>query len=164
MLFQEQYDPLTRAHGINTQKQTFISTINASSGNTTLTTGKRGQTFLFDSATGITYTLPTPTDGGVAGLEYHFIITNTVTSGNHKIITDAATTFLLGAVVTGSAGGASIMTQGDGSANIAVTMNGSTTGGFKGTILHFKSLNSTQWEVSGNNVSGGTPATPFANS
>lgn len=135
--------------------------VNGSSGNTSPTTAQSGQTFLFDSATGITYTLPAPT----VGLTYDFIVTTTVTSGNHKIITDAGTTLLLGAVLVGSASGTPIMAQGNGSTHVAVTMNGTTTGGLVGTWINFKCVSATKWEVSGSDVTqNGAPATPFATS
>lgn len=159
MLFQENYDPFVAAHGLTTQRQSYISTINASSGNTTLTQGRRGQTFLFDSATGITYTLPTP----IAGTEFHFIVTNTVTSGSHKIITDAATTFLMGAVFEGSTGVAPLTFQGNGTSHISVTMGGTTTGGLIGTALKFKAVSTSLWEVTGFMPSAASPATPFSN-
>lgn len=150
----QNYDPNVAING-------FVTSVNASSVTTSPSESKSGQTFLFDSATGITYTLPAPD----VGLEYTFVVTTTNTSGNHKVITDAATTFLLGAVLCGSPAGATIMSQGNGTTHVAVTMSGTTTGGVKGTALNFKCITATQWEVTGSVITqGGAPATPFATS
>lgn len=160
MLNLEQYDPLVQQQGLNTDKNSKIGTVLASSGNTTLSQTQMGQTLLFDSATGITYTLPTPT----VGAEYTFVVTTKPTSGNHKVITDAATTFLLGAVTSGSASGAAVIFQGDGVADVAVTLDGSAAGGFIGTQMKFKCVSSTLWAVTGQNICYGPPNDPFATS
>ena len=62
----------------------------------TLTADDAGKTFLWDAATGIDYTLPAP----VAGMVFRFYCTVSVTSNAHAISTDAATTFIGGALLT----------------------------------------------------------------
>ncbi len=160
MLNQENYEPLVAINGLNTQKNSMLSSVNGSSGNTTLLSSQMGETFLFDSATGITYTLPAP----VVGAEFNFIVTNTVTSSNHKVITDASTTLLLGIVVEGSTNSTPSTFQANGTTHVSVTMNGSTTGGVKGGRLRFKAVSSTLWEVDGLLPSASSQATPFATS
>lgn len=130
----------------------------ASSGNTTITAATTGGTFLFDTAAGITYTLPAP----VVGAEYNFIVTTSVTSSNHKVITNAGTVLLQG-VIAGATTTTTLFESVIGSSNISVTMNGTTTGGLVGTYLRFRCLSATLWQVDGMNFGSGTVATPFAN-
>lgn len=158
------------AGGINTNKPavfgstvTFngarVGVINPSAGNTTLPASGSGATYLFDTAAGITYTLPAP----VPGATYVFVVTTSVTSGNHKVITNTGTVLLQG-VLTCATTTASLFESVTGSSNISVTMNGSTTGGLVGTQLEFKCLSTTLWQVVGYNFGSGSPATPFSNS
>lgn len=146
-------------NGTTTFNGARVGVINASSGNTTLTAGGSGAVFLFDTAAGITYTLPVP----VVGATYTFIVTTSVTSSNHKIITSAGTQLLQG-VITSATTTASVFESVIGTSNIAVTMNGSTTGGLVGTQLEFRCLSATLWQVFGTNFTSGTTATPFATS
>lgn len=62
----------------------------------TLTVKESGALCAMDLAAGVVYTLPTP----VAGLTFTFITTVTRTSNAHKVITNLATEFLLGAIGT----------------------------------------------------------------
>lgn len=134
------------------------SPILASSGNTTVIPANSGGTYLFDTAAGITYTLPAP----VVGMTYNFVVTTSVTSSNHKVITNAGTVLLQGTIL-GATTTATMFESVIGSSNISVTMNGTTTGGLVGTDLTFKCLSATLWQVTGNNFGSGSPATPFAN-
>ena len=134
-----------------------VTPVNGSSGNTTLTAAGSGQTFLFDTAAGITYTLPAP----VVGATYDFVVTTSVTSSNHKVITNTGTVLLQG-VIAGATTTATMLESVIGSSNISVTMNGTTTGGLVGTYLSFKCLSATLWQVNGMNFGSGSPATPFA--
>jgi hypothetical protein len=134
-----------------------VTPVNGSSGNTTLLASGSGQTFLFDTAAGITYTLPAP----VVGATYEFVVTTSVTSSNHKVITNTGTVLLQGTII-GATTTASMWESVIGSSNISVTMNGTTTGGLVGTALSFKCLSATLWQVTGNNFGSGTAATPFA--
>lgn len=131
----------------------------ASSGNTSPTVAQSGSVLLFDSGTGIAFTLPAP----AVGLEYTFVVANTVSSGTHSIVTDAASTYLLGALAMGSAAGtATLNALGNGSSHIAVRMNGTTLGGILGTKITVTCTSATQWEVSGIVAGSGSLATPFA--
>jgi hypothetical protein len=130
--------------------------------NTTLTKDQSGALVLLAVASGATVTLPAP----VEGMQFDFGTTVTRTSNSYKIITDAATTFLVGAVM---AGDATIATSGDvfeanGTTIVSVTMDGDTKGGFIGTTLRFRCISSTQWYVEGLVIGTGTMATPFATS
>lgn len=130
--------------------------------NTTLTKEQSGALVLLGVASGATLTLPAPQEG----LVFDVGVTVTRTSNAYKIITDAATTFLVGAVM---AGDATIATSGDvfeadGSTIVSVNMDGDTKGGFIGTTLRFVCISSTKWYVNGLVIGTGTMATPFATS
>lgn len=149
----------TTFNGTVTFAAAQVKQVLGSSGNTTLTAAMSGATMLFDTAAGITYTLPTP----VIGASYDFVVTTSVTSSNHKVITNTGTVLLQGAI-TSATTTASVFESVIGSSNISVTMNGTTTGGLVGTNLSFKCLSATLWQVSGTNFTSGTTATAFANS
>lgn len=135
----------------------------------TLTAKDAGALVVFDVASGATVTLPVP----VAGMEFDFLVTTTITSNNAKIITDSASVFMLGAVTiatiaTATVGGFSF----NGSTHRACTMNGTTTGAIIGTRLTLRALptvsatstTSTQWFIEGAIIGSGTVATPAATS
>lgn len=126
----------------------------------TLTAAQSGSTCLFDRAAGIIYTLPAP----VVGLNFSFIVTTTITSNNAKVITDAGTTLLIGDIDLASSAPATTTFFGNGSTHIAVTQNGTTTGGIIGSMLTFTCVSSTVWNVAGAAQGSGTLATPFATS
>ena len=128
----------------------------------TLKTEESGALVLLGVASGMTLTLPAP----VAGMQFDVGISVTRTSNSYKIITDAATTFLLGAVMAGDATIAQSgdVFEADGTTIVAVTMDGDTKGGFIGTTLRFTCISSTQWYVEGLVIGTGTMATPFATS
>jgi hypothetical protein len=129
---------------------------------TTLTKDQSGALVVLGVATGCTVTLPAP----VEGAQFTVATSVTRTSNSYKIITDAATTFLVGAVM---AGDGTIATSGDvfeanGTTIVAVTIDGDTKGGFIGSTLRFTCINATQWYVEGLLIGTGTMATPFATS
>lgn len=125
----------------------------------TLTAAQSGAIVLFDRAAGITYTLPPPS----AGLNFVFIVTVSVTSNNHKVITDATTTFLLGSVYD-TVGATGTQFIANGTTHRALTQNGTTTGGLLGSVVAFYCTDSTHWCADGVVLGSGTVATPFATS
>ena len=97
---------------------------------------------------------------------FDFVITTTITSNSAKFITGAATEFLIGGytnVDTDTSNAVAVFT-GNGSTHIAVTQNGTTTGGILGTKLRFTCLSSTRWFVEGVVQGSGVVATAFATS
>ncbi len=132
----------------------------ASGGTTrTLLAAESGAVCLFDSAAGITYTLPTP----VVGMHFDFFWKTQRTSSSHKIITSGATVFMVGSVM---AGDANIATSGDvfeadGTTIVAVTIDGDTKGGFIGGRCTLVALSATQWAIHGVLIGTGTMASPF---
>lgn len=128
----------------------------------TLLPEESGALCLLDSATGVVYTLPAPQ----VGMEFEFLATVAVTSNAYKVITDAATTFLIGGVIMGDV---TIAQSGDyfeadGSTHVAISANGSTTGGLLGERYKVTCISSTQWAIEGVCHGAGTLATPFATS
>lgn len=129
---------------------------------TTLTAAQSGSLVLWDAAAGFIFTLPAP----AIGLWFEFEVTVTATSANHKVITDAGTTFILGAVHAIAIATTPSSTAGpfgfsfNGSSHIAVLMNGTTTGAVIGTRIRLDCISATIWAVSGLVIGSGNLATP----
>jgi hypothetical protein len=128
----------------------------------TLTPDESGALCLFDRAAGNVFTLPAPQ----VGMQFEFRNTAAVTSNAAKVITNAATVFLVGSVMGGSltVADSGDVFQADGTTIVALSMSGSTTGGLIGGSITFTAISSTQWSVEGDFVGSGTLATPFATS
>lgn len=136
--------------------------VTASGGATrTLLAKESGAMELFDGAAGIVYTLPTP----VVGMTFEFFSTVTITSNSAKIITNSASVFLIGEVLTYTTATASPAGFAfNGTTHVACTMNGTTTGGIIGTWIKVRAISATQWAIIGLIVGSGTIATPAATS
>jgi hypothetical protein len=134
--------------------------VTASGGATrTLKASDSGGVFLWDAATGVSYTLPVP----AAGMRFTFVATVSVTSNAHAIATDAATTFIGGAIQQViDTSGTSEGQVGDATSDVTISMNGSTTGGLIGTQIDVVALSATTWSATGLVVSSGTLSTPYA--
>lgn len=128
----------------------------------TLKAEESGALCLFDRAAGVVYTLPAP----AVGLTFEFLVTVAVTSNAHKVITDAATTFLLGGIIMGDVTVAQSgdYFEADGSTHVALSAGGSTTGGLIGERYAVTCISATQWVIHGVCHGAGTLATPFATS
>lgn len=123
--------------------------------------GESGALCLMDSAAGVIYTLPAP----VIGMQFEFMTTVTRTSNAHKIITNAATVFLVGEIfmyTTATASGAGFAA--DGTTIRAISSNGTTSGGIIGDCYRVTCISATQWAVDGVLVGSGTIISPFATS
>lgn len=127
-----------------------------------LNENESGSTVLFDRAAGIVYTLPL----AKPGTHFDFVVTTTITSNAAKVITGAGTEFLIGGYtnVDTDTSNAVAVFDGNGSTHVAVSMNGTTTGGVLGTKLRFTCLSSTRWMVEGIVRGTGVVATAFATS
>lgn len=141
------------------------NTISGLGATRTLNELESGSTVLLDRAAGQVITLPL----AKPGIVFDFIASVSVTAAAYKIITGAATEFLLGgytSVDTDSTNAVAVFT-GDGATHIAVNMTAAASnalGGLKGTKLRFTCLSSTLWMVEGIVMGGGTVATAFATS
>lgn len=145
--------------------QIIMPVISGQGATRTLLEGESGSLVLFDRAAGIIFTLPKIVAANI-GMWFEFEVPVSVTSNNHKIITDAGTTFMLGSLVninTGSGNAVAAWTA-DGSTIRAITMNGTTTGGLLGTRMRLTAITTTLWMVEGIDQGSGVVATPFATS
>lgn len=137
--------------------------ISGSGATVTLTKDQFGSTVLFDRAAGIVFTLPANTPGGY----FDFFVSVTITGGAAKVITAAGTELLVGTIIntdTDSSDAIASWKSLVATGNVAVSMNGTTTGGIKGDWLRFTCLNTTTWNVQGLTLGTSTVATPFATS
>lgn len=115
-----------------------------------------GRTINLNSTTGRIITLPAAT--GI-GATYTVVVGATVSSGSH-VIAAAGTDVIQGVLaVTTDAAGVSIPTAAD---TDKITMNGSTTGGVRGSLVEVQDIASGIWSVRGALISTGTEATPFS--
>lgn len=140
-----------------------MNVISGSGATASLSEFYSGSLVLLDRAAGIVFTLPAAC---AIGTTYTFLATTAVTSNAYKVITGAGTELLIGGytnVDTDSSNAVAVFTA-NGSTHIAVSMNGTTTGGHVGTTLTFTKATSTQWEVTGMVQGSGTVATAFATS
>lgn len=129
---------------------------------TILTPAQSGSLVLWDAAAGFTITLPPPS----IGLNFSFAVATTVTSSNHKLITDAGTTLIYGGVVLTEAAdtNAGLGALFNGTTHRAITMNGTTTGGIIGTSFNLVCTSATEWMIEGIVAGSGTLATPATTS
>ena len=146
-----------------------LKTVKLSGGGTTvLTAADSGATCVFDAAGASKFVLPAPELG------MYFTFISAVTAAADHVI-QAATDdhgFLGGMIYTQLTSTAadqcdSFSAATDGN-NDFITLNGSTTGGVAGSIIHCAAILGTSaaktWVVSGNQIATGAMATPFADS
>jgi hypothetical protein len=127
----------------------------------TLLAEESGALCLLDRAAGVVYTLPAP----VEGMQFEFLATVSVTTNAYKVITNAATVFLVGAVVASSlTAGAQDTFVANGTTHVAISAAGSTTGGLVGERYIVTAISATQWAIHGVTQGSGTLADPFATS
>jgi hypothetical protein len=166
MTIQNDFDNYSQAAelGQSTMLAGRCLVINSGEGATrTLLADESGAVCLFDRAAGIVYTLPS---SAPVGTYYDFRTVTTITSNAAKVITGAGTQFLVGAVIAGSA---TVADSGDmftanGSTHVAISSNGTTTGGVVGDAYRICRISSTQWLIDGLISGSSTLADPFATS
>src|SRR3989338_8401574 len=95
---------------------------------------------------------------------YDFVTTTTITSNAAKVITDAGTTLIQGSLTAAINDTASKSFVCNGTTHVAVTSNGTTTGGILGSAYRLTAISSTLWQVSGAVVASGTVTIPCATS
>lgn len=141
------------------QKRPIIQSVGATR---TLSAEESGSLCLLDRAAGVVYTLPPPAEG----LQFEFLATVSVTSNAYKVVTSAATEFLVGGVVIASQTVAEAGDQfsADGTTIRAISEDGATKGGLIGGRYKVTAISSTKWTIEGLTVGAGTLATPFATS
>lgn len=127
----------------------------------TLLAKESGALAVFDKVDGTVYTLPP----AVAGREFTFAVAASITSNSAKVITSAATEFLVGAVNANSlTAGAGDVFQADGTTHRSIVLDATTKGGLAGGLVRFLAISATQWLVTGATVGSGTLVDPFSTS
>jgi len=116
-----------------------------------------GATVVLNRANGSVIVLPTPE----IGLTFEFYILTSVTSNDYTIVTQNAT--LIGNMVnvdtdTDNAVDAFLA---NGTTHVAINMNGTTSGGIKGTYFKLTCISSDTWLVNGTNIGTGIVESPF---
>lgn len=141
---------------------TTANVISGSGATVQLTVAQAGSIVLMDRAAGIVFTLP----AAAAGMSFEFFVTTSVTTNSYKVITKNGTELLIGGLLSDDtdSSDALAMFNANGSTHIAVTMNGTTTGGLVGTRIRMRCLSTTKWFVEGAAYGSGAVATPFATS
>jgi hypothetical protein len=128
----------------------------------TLLAEESGALCLMDRAAGVVYTLPAPKEG----MQFEFLATVAVTSNAYKVITNAATVFMVGGVIMGDVTVAQSgdYFEADGTTHVAISEDGATKGGLLGDRFVLTAISTTQWAIHGVLHGAGTLATPFATS
>lgn len=127
-----------------------------------LTAAQSGRVILVDDAAGLDFTLPAISAAEI-GTKFEFLVTTTVTSNSFRV-TAASGDLLRGGVFIvdfDTANTGTYFTP-DESNDLIMTMNGSTTGGKKGTKVTFTAITATGWFVDGLVFGDGVLATPFS--
>lgn len=148
--------------GAITAKKNVIDTGGVYATPVVLTEAQSGSVILVDDAAGLDFTLPAVAAAQV-GTWYRFLVTTTITSNNFRV-TAASGDLLRGGIWMvdfDTANTGSYFTP-DESNDLIMTMNGSTTGGKKGTVVDFYAIHATGWFVSGTVFGDGSLATPFS--
>lgn len=154
--------------GINQVQKTITLTGTTADTTKALTVNDSGSLVLFTRTAGNTVTLPAIT---VVGMFVDLAVTSLATGGTFQtVITSAATEFIEGGPLyidtDGQAGALDAITsfRCNGTTHRAIRMDGGVTGGILGTILHFKAISTTKWELEGRIVAAGSVVTACATS
>lgn len=116
-----------------------------------------GNIVSLNSLTGLTVTLPASVGNGD---KYRLFIGITNTSSNYIIQVANSTDIMAGAIgLTTDIAGSSMPTS---TTTDTITMNGSTTGGLRGSYFELTDVAAGFWALTGNAICTGTEATPFS--
>lgn len=116
-----------------------------------------GVTINLNSTTGRIITLPAATG---TGFSYKIFVGATVSSGSHVIRVASSSDVMQGAIaIATDIAGVTCPTAVD---SDTLTMNGSTTGGVRGSLVELQDIATGIWMVRGSLVSTGAEATPFS--
>jgi hypothetical protein len=116
---------------------------------------------VLNRAAGVTVTLPAASG---TGDRYRILVGTTVSSGSDIIQVANASDTMVGHVATGLTTGAAGADFGEavGGTDDTITMNGTTTGGVKGSYVEVQDVAANLWLVQGNLVGSGTLATSIS--
>ena len=130
-----------------------------------LTEAQSGRVIRLDDAAGLDFTLPAISASNI-GMHFKFVATVSVSSNSYRMTAGAAD-LLKGGVLMVDFDDAYTAPQGvflepDGTDDLIMTMNGTTTGGKAGSWVEFTAVSATEWFVSGIVAGDGVLATPFS--
>lgn len=139
-----------------------LPSVNVAGSNVTLTAAQAGSLVTLNPSAAVTITLPTP----VTGMQFSFVFATAATGTNTvKVITAVtASQFMQGWLGVPVAAGTQKLFFGDGSSDVSLNFNATTTGGLLGGAFTITALSTTIWQVQGNVEGSGTVATPFGTS
>lgn len=125
---------------------------------TTLTRNNHANTtVVINAAAGAAITLPAASG---TGDEYTLFIGTTITSNTTTVKVASSSDIMQGVIsVATDIAGVTCPTAAD---SDTITLNGSTTGGVKGSYIVLRDVAANVWDVGGGLVSTGTEATPFS--
>ena len=116
-----------------------------------------GKVIALSAAAGMTVTLPASSG---SGMSFEIVVVTTVTSNSYVIQVANSTDTIQGVIgLSTDIAGTSLPTS---STTDTITMNGTTTGGIKGSRVVLTDVASGTWALSGGLVCSGTEATPFS--
>ena len=158
--------PPTKILGALNYKQQVTDTGGVFATPIALTEAMSGRVILCDDAAGLDFTLPAITASNI-GMHFKFLVTVSVTSNSYRVTAGAADLLKGGllcmdfdAVVTAPQG---IFLEPDGTDDLIMTLNGTTSGGGKaGSWFEFTAISATEWFVHGVIAGDGAIATPFS--
>lgn len=117
--------------------------------------GYAGQTIVSNLAAAQAFTLPAATGSG----NMYRIFVQTTKTGDLTITTDGSDDLVGMVIVATDSSGTPFLSDGT---DTIITMNGSTTGGVKGSWVELQDVASATWRVTGHLISTGAEATPFS--
>lgn len=116
-----------------------------------------GATVVLDRAVGSVMVLPSPQ----VGLSFNFYVLTSVTSNDYTIVTqDAKLTGNMINVDTDTDNAVDAFLA-NGTTHVAINMNGTTSGGLKGTCFKITCISPDTWLVNGTNIGTGIVESPF---
>ena len=148
---------------VNHANKAMNSVVLSGGGATVLVAANSGATCVFDTAAASTFTLPSPE----LGMYFTFVSSITAT-GDHEIIGDTNTYGFLGGVLimNTTADQTNAFSAAVDGENDYITMNGTTTGGIAGSMVHVAAILGAgavrAWVVHGTLIGSGNTVTPFA--
>ena len=151
---------LATAAELNRNNQTSARLISLT-GSTTITQATHEGKDLFLNGTGSAFTQTLPAATGTFSRYYFWV--GAVNTSNHVITTASGSDKINGFVTLAKTGAAGASQQFAASANVTITLNGTTTGGSGvGGALEFIDIATNSWIVNGTVLGSGTLATPFS--
>jgi len=123
--------------------------------------GHNEKVIVLDRAAGITVTLPALASTG-KGYRIRFYVKTTASGGSYIVKVANSTDIIQGVMIQRGDDAASLGGFIAGASDDTVTLNGTTTGGFKGDTFDLTDVGNNTWLLRGATQATGTEATPFS--